>query len=54
MCPVREASVFFFWGGGGGAKKVMSDSPLLVDFVIGLVNSVFNLSNGEVKVFGGI
>ena len=32
----------------------MSDSPLLVDFVIRLVNSVFNLSNGEVKVFGGI
>ena len=32
----------------------MSDSPLLVDFVIGLENSVFNLSCGEVKVFGGI
>ena len=52
MCPAREASVFF-WG-GGGAKKVVSDSPLLVDFVIGLVNSVFNLSYGEVKVFRGI
>ena len=32
----------------------MSDSPLLVDFVIGLVNSIFNVSNREVKVFGGI
>ena len=25
------------------AKKVVSDSPGLVDFAIGLVNSVFNL-----------
>ena len=25
------------------AKKVLSDSPGLVDFAIGLVNSVFNL-----------
>ena len=52
MCPAREASVFF--GGGGEKESSTSDSPLLVDFVIGLVNSVFNLSNGEVKVFGGI
>ena len=27
------------------AKKVVSDSPGLVDFAIGLVNSVFNLPN---------
>ena len=33
------------------AKKVVSDSPGLVDFTIGLVNSVINLSNGQVKVF---
>ena len=31
------------------AKKVMSDSPELVDFVIGLVNSVVILPNGQVK-----
>ena len=30
------------------AKKVVSDSPGLVDFAIGLVNSVFNLPNGQV------
>ena len=30
------------------AKKVVSDSPGLVDFVIGLVNSVFNLLDGQV------
>ena len=33
------------------AKKVVSNSPGLVDFVIGLVNSVFNLSDGRVKFF---
>ena len=31
------------------AKKVVSDSPGLVDFAIGLVNSVFNLLVGQVK-----
>ena len=30
------------------AKKVVSDSPGLVDFAIGLVNSVFNLPDGQV------
>ena len=29
----------------------MSDSPGLVDFAIGLVNSVINLSDGQVKFF---
>ena len=33
------------------AKKVVSDSPGLVDFAIGLVNSVLNLPNGRVKCF---
>ena len=32
-------------------KLVVSDSPELVDFVIGLVNSVFNLPNGQVMFF---
>ena len=31
-----------------GAKKVVSDSPGLVDFTIRLVNSVFNLPDGQV------
>ena len=30
------------------AKKVVSDSPGLVDFAIGVVNSVFNLPDGQV------
>ena len=34
------------------AKKVVSNSPGLVDFVTGLVNSVLNLPNGQVKFFG--
>ena len=33
------------------AKKAVSDSPGLVDFVIGLVNSVLNLPDGQVKFF---
>ena len=33
------------------AKVVMSDSPGLVDFAIGLVNSVLNLADGQVKFF---
>ena len=33
------------------AKKVVPDSPGLVDFAIGLVNSVLNLSDGQVIFF---
>ena len=33
------------------AKKVVSDSPGLVDFAMGLVNSVFNLPDGQVMFF---
>ena len=33
------------------AKKVVSDSPGLVDFAIGLVNSVFHLPDGQVMFF---
>ena len=33
------------------AKKVVSDSPGRVDFAIGLVNSVFNLLDGQVMFF---
>jgi len=33
------------------AKEVVSYSPGLVDFAIGLVNSVINLPDGQVKFF---
>ena len=33
------------------AKKVLSDSPGIVDFAMGLVNSVFNLLEGQVRFF---
>ena len=33
-------------------KKVVSDSSGLVDFAIGLVNPLLNLSEGRVKFFG--
>ena len=32
-------------------KKVVSDSPGLVSFAIGLVNSVINLPDGQVEFF---
>ena len=35
--------------GDQDAKKVVSDSPGLVDFAIGLVNPVINLPNRQVK-----
>ena len=37
--------------GGQHAKKVLSNSPWLVDFTMGLVNSVFNLPDGQVMFF---
>ena len=36
---------------GQRAKKVMSDSPGLMDFAIELVNSVLNLPDGQAKIF---
>ena len=33
------------------AKRVVSDIPGLVDFAIGLLNSVLNLPDGQVKYF---
>ena len=33
------------------AKKVVSDSPGQLDFAIGLVNSVINLPDEQVKFF---
>ena len=36
------------------AKRVVSDSPGLVDFAIGLVIFVLNLPDGEVLFFGEI
>ena len=33
------------------AKKVVSDSPGLVDFAIGPVKTVLNLPDGQVKIF---
>ena len=36
----------------GAACKVVSDSPALVDFAIGLVNHVLNLPEGQLKFLG--
>ena len=45
VCPREKKSKI----SGQCAKKVVSDSPGLVDFAIGLV-----ISNGQMKFFGGI
>lgn len=37
-----------------GAKKVVSDSPGLVEFAIGLADSVLNLLNRQVMFYEGI
>ena len=37
-----------------GTKKFRSDSPGLVDFVVGLVEFILHLPERQVKVFGEI
>ena len=46
-----RASFYFVKKHFQRAKKVLSDSPGLVDFAIGLVNSVFNLPDGQVMFY---
>ena len=35
-----------------GTKKFRSDSPGLVDFVVGVVEFILHLPDGQVNVFG--
>ena len=51
MCLLMETTYSNNEAGDQRAKKVVSDSPGLVDFAIGLVNSVLNLPDGQVKIF---
>ena len=37
-----------------GAKKVVSDNPGLVEFAVGLVDSVLSLLNRQVMFYEGI
>ena len=51
---IRHARLNIFvqdWNIGRRAKKVLSDSPGLVDFAIVLVNYVFNLPDGQVMFY---
>ena len=48
--PFRSCLVRIFFS-VQRAKKVASDSPGLVNFAIRLVNSVFNLPDGQVMFF---
>ena len=47
----RGAVLLNFFFRSQCAKKVVSDSPGLVDFALGLDNSVFNLPNSQVMFF---
>ena len=47
---VREEVNYYFASKNRLAKKVVSSSPGLVDFAVGLVNFVLNLPNGQVKI----
>ena len=51
--PVGDVTCKFFLT-DQRAKKVVSDSPGLVDFAIGLVVFVLNLRDGQVLFFGEI
>ena len=46
MCLLMVTTYSNNEAGDQRAKKVVSDSPGLVDFAIGLVNSVLNLPDG--------
>ena len=50
-CAVQNEFLvtWYFIASGQRAKKVVSDSSGLMGFVIGLVNHVFNLPEGQVK-----
>ena len=48
MRNVREAGKLHL---DSACKESSADSPGLLDFAIGLVNSVFNLPNGQVIFF---
>ena len=44
-------NIKYHWNYTQHAKKVVTNSPGLVDFAIKLVNSVFNLPDGQVMSF---
>ena len=50
MCYFVNKKMGFCWW-VQRVKKVVSYSPRLLDFAIGLVNSVVNLPDGQVKFF---
>ena len=62
-CRTLQIYVWVWWGRvhvptmqtpAQRAKKVVSDSPVLVDFAIGIVIIVLNLPDGQVLFFGEI
>ena len=54
MCKGKGETSFLLSSIPQRAKKVVSDSPGLVDFATGLVFFVLNLPDGQVLFFGEI
>ena len=54
VCKGKGETSFLLSSISQHAKKVVSDSPGLVDFATGLVFFVLNLPNGQVLFFGEI
>ena len=54
MCKGKGETSFLLSSIPQHAKKVVSDSPGLVDFATGLVFFVLNLPDGQVLFFGEI
>ena len=54
LCEVFLFCICYFWKLYQRAKKVVSDSPGLEDFAIGLVFFVLNFPDGQVLFFGEI
>ena len=51
LSPINGVMMIMMPLFGQRAEKVLSDSLGLVDFAIGLVNSVFNLPDGQVMFY---
>ena len=51
---VRGDGMFSEFYGVQGTKKFSSDSPGLLDFVVGLVEFILHLPDGQIKVFGNV
>ena len=52
MSVILKAHLLLFFRYTACKESIVSNSPGLVDFAIGLVNSIFNLPDGQMMFFG--